>query len=173
MSIKMFVLECPEGVSLLLSSTVRLGLNLIPRECLLRTPNQFVSESLDVDSCRVMNAQFDLYTIMREVHCEVIVIPGSDAVSVTTTWNSELSLSICWTLQIPLVILQFFPKHRLQLQLCNSMQEFSVHCAKAFRLKVRFIQVSTSFLWSRKEQLLSAYCILSGHLHKKIGIKNS
>ena len=44
-----------------------------------------MSESLDVDSCRVMNAQFDLYTIMREVHCEVIVIPGSDAVSVTIT----------------------------------------------------------------------------------------
>ena len=104
LSIKLFVFGRPVGVSL--------RLNLIPRECLLRTPNQFVLESLDVDSCRVMNAQFDLYTIMREVLCEVIVIPGSDAVSVTITWNSELSLSICWTLQIPLVILHFFPKHR-------------------------------------------------------------
>ena len=83
MSIKMFVFVSPEGVSAPLLDS--LGLNLIPRECLLRTSNQFVSESLDVDSCRVMNAQFDLYTIMREVYCEVIVIPGSDAVSVTIT----------------------------------------------------------------------------------------
>ena len=81
--------------------------------------NQFVLESLDVDSCRVMNAQFDLYTIMREVHCAVIVIPGGNAGAgaVTITSSLELSLAICWTLQIPLVLLHFQYFQHLNLNL--------------------------------------------------------
>ena len=59
--------------------------------------NQFVLESLDVDSCRVMNAQFDLYTIMREVHCAVIVIPGGDAGAGAVTITSSLEACAAWS----------------------------------------------------------------------------